>query len=62
VERLSVYDRWGGLVFLSREGGSGWDGRIRDQLAAEGVYMYVIEWLDAEGTTRVTYGELTLVR
>ncbi|RMF02798.1 MAG: gliding motility-associated C-terminal domain-containing protein [Bacteroidetes bacterium] len=62
VESIWIYDRWGAQVFLSEEGTIGWGGRINGKPAAEGVYVYIIEWSDTGGVTRVASGEVTLIR
>ncbi len=41
--QLSVYNRWGELVYSTRDVTSGWDGRYRGQKAELGTYMYVAE-------------------
>jgi gliding motility-associated-like protein len=37
---LRIFDRWGGLVFLSRTPGESWDGRVNGKPADSGVYFY----------------------
>lgn len=40
--RLEIYNRWGELIFLSRDVNVGWDGTIQNQPCPEGVYSYKI--------------------
>lgn len=57
---LLVYNRWGNLIFDSRELNKNcWDGKVwkSDQLASDGVYFYI---LDAFG--RTWHGTVSLVR
>lgn len=57
---LMVYNRWGNLVFDSRELKKAcWDGKVwkSNQIASDGVYFYI---LDAFGKT--WHGTVTLVR
>lgn len=42
--RLEIYDRWGGLVFVSDDPEAGWNGRIRGKETAPGVYFWRAEW------------------
>ncbi|MEN8224375.1 MAG: gliding motility-associated C-terminal domain-containing protein [Bacteroidota bacterium] len=42
--RLLIYDRWGKLVFESREIGTGWTGEINGQEAPFGVYAWRIDY------------------
>ncbi len=56
VQSLSVYDRWGGLVY---RGITGWDGGR----AGQGVYAYQLAYKDLLSLQSVTLsGEVTLVR
>jgi len=44
---MNIFNRWGDLVFYSNQPLLQWDGRINDgKKAAEGHYMYVIEYKD----------------
>lgn len=40
---MSIYDRWGELIFYSNELDTKWDGTYKNQPLADGVYVYVIE-------------------
>ena len=63
---LSVYDRWGSLVFASPDHQSGWDGTWNGEPAPEGVYVWMaqIEGYKRDGTTftEVQTGSVLLVR
>ncbi|MAC94104.1 MAG: hypothetical protein CMC96_01250 [Flavobacteriales bacterium] len=44
---MNIFNRWGDLVFYSNQPLLQWDGRVNDgKKAAEGHYMYVIEYKD----------------
>jgi len=67
VQRFSVFDRWGALVFEQRnfspnDPGNGWDGFVRNQAAHAGVYVWHIEWLRFDGETEQKSGESLLLR
>lgn len=60
--RLTVYSRWGHVVFSSTSISQGWDGTINGQPAIEGQYMYRIEVEDPDGNKTVRTGAVLLVR
>ncbi|MCK6692973.1 MAG: gliding motility-associated C-terminal domain-containing protein [Thermoanaerobaculia bacterium] len=66
VQRVSVFDRWGGQVFqrfniYTNNANDGWDGRINGKLAAPGVYTFVA-WIELEpGRTAMITGSITLI-
>ena len=67
ITRMSIFDRWGNLVFnnenfLSNESGQGWDGRIDSTTAEQGVYVYQIEYVDPVFGIQESIGSLTLIR
>jgi gliding motility-associated-like protein len=41
---FAVYDRWGKLIFETRDWDHGWDGRIRGEYAPNGAYVYVVKF------------------
>jgi gliding motility-associated-like protein len=60
--RLSIFDRWGNMVFRSENINDCWDGTFRGKECAIGVYIYLLEIDDPGcGLRRIT-GDVTLVR
>ncbi len=63
---MSVYDRWGNLMFLSTDIDEGWDGTARGQELQIGVYVWQMRFssLDERGvlTEQVQTGDVTLVK
>jgi gliding motility-associated-like protein len=57
---LIIYDRQGLRVFASKNSDNGWDGTINGIKAAEGVYMYFIEYKTFGGKRIRLNGNLTL--
>lgn len=58
--QLTIFDRWGSQVFLSRNPKYGWDGKV-DQLAAPlGVYVFELKYRDGEGLMQVVQDQLTI--
>jgi gliding motility-associated-like protein len=60
--RLTIYSRWGQVVFSSTSISQGWDGTINGQPAIEGQYMYRIEVEDPDGNKTVRTGAVLLLR
>lgn len=67
VQKLMVFDRWGGLVYQGKDltpnaASQGWNGRIRDnQPAAEGLYVYLAEVRMDDGKVRTLKGGVSLI-
>lgn len=73
IDRFSIFDRWGNLVFSQlnlslNDPGAGWNGRMGSTLAESGVYTWfaevtVIDNLTGEsGLKKTVKGDITLVR
>lgn len=60
---LYIYNRWGQLVFESRDLGIGWDGNYNGQLVQEGIYTWVIYYkLEDSDAKEVQTGNITLMK
>jgi gliding motility-associated-like protein len=60
---MDIFDRWGNLIFQSKDRNIGWDGYDRHgRLMPSGVYVYklVLRLSDGQRTTKV--GDVTLLR
>lgn len=57
-----IYNRYGQLVYETKQTGKGWDGRINGLLQASGAYVYQCQALDFEGNTVVAKGSFVLIR
>jgi len=67
VTKLSVYDRWGELVFQRQQfdpndESAGWDGTFRGKELMPSIYVYSLEVLLANGEKEILSGNVTLVR
>ena len=67
IDGMYIYDRWGNLVFsnkefLSNQRDSGWSGFINGSPAMQGVYVYLIEYGSATGSTIYISGTVTLIK
>lgn len=59
---LLILDRWGQVVFESRDPRKGWNGQINGKPAVVGVYAYRLRAFDETGRLYETSGTLTLVK
>ncbi len=61
LELFSVYNRWGQLVFSSRDG-KGWDGTVGGRAQGPGVYVWLVKAIDFNGKPHLQKGTVTLLR
>jgi len=59
---LQVFNRWGELVFETKDPSEGWDGTYKGNDAPTGVYLYNARIQYIDGTTKQTQGSVTLIR
>ncbi len=59
---LSVYDRWGTIIFNEANTALGWDGKYKGQTCPLGVYVYKVEVKAMSGVVKYKTGHVTLVR
>ena len=64
VERylFRVFNRWGTLVFESNSPLERWNGQINDQPAASDVYIWYLQYEDAQRVVIRAQGDVTLLR
>lgn len=64
--QLSIYNRWGELIFTSDQLEKGWDGTFKGVKSPEDIYVYMCEYqgIDEQKIKRKFYkqGRITLVR
>jgi gliding motility-associated-like protein len=60
--RLSIFNRWGELLFESNDPDIGWDGYYREKLCKQDVYVWKVEGKYINGLDFVKTGDLTLLR
>ncbi len=66
INNLSIYDRWGNLVFTNNNFGpnnpdQGWDGYFNNDKSEPGVYTYLLDYT-LNGNNKIKAGTLTLIR
>jgi len=62
---VSIFDRWGNLIFDSTDSLFAWDGRFHDDLMAPGVYLYLIIMdysINGRTFQNTLAGDVTIVR
>ncbi len=59
---IKVYNRWGLLVFESKEIGNWWTGKDRNKLFPDGIYYFTLKVTDYKGNISQRKGDITLVR
>nr|MCU0395304.1 gliding motility-associated C-terminal domain-containing protein [Chitinophagaceae bacterium] len=57
-----IFNRYGQVVFETRQIGKGWDGRINGLLQGSGAYVYMCQAIDFEGNVVTAKGSFVLVR
>ncbi len=59
---LSVYSRWGELLFDSKDVTIGWDGYYHGKLCMKDVYVWKMSYLTSDGQKVELKGDVTLLR
>jgi gliding motility-associated-like protein len=63
--KITIFSRWGEIIYYSEDPSGGWDGKYRGQDMPLGVYAYIIEYEGKDETTKGPYrkeGKIVLVR
>jgi gliding motility-associated-like protein len=59
--KLTIFDRWGSVVFKSTEEQIGWDGKENGRQCEQGVYIYQVEVVAMSGAKYKKTGHVTLL-
>jgi len=59
---MMIYNRWGELIYESRDINKGWDGTVDGEEAPLGSYVYTIRFVDAKGNEHRRKGTVTLIK
>jgi len=60
--RLMVFDRWGNLIFETKNPDEGWDGRYKGRMSQTGAYVWKIIFSDYYGVEYKKYGFVVLLK
>jgi gliding motility-associated-like protein len=59
---LTIFNRWGQVVFESEKSTEGWNGGVNGYYAPDGVYAYIVQYKDELGLDQSKSGSFTLLR
>ena len=59
---LRIYNRWGELMFESRDQTEHWNGTFREKPVQTGVYTFVMDYAEASGNAQTIGGNITVIR
>jgi len=60
---MKIYNRWGQLIFQSKDANDRWDGTYNGEPVQQGVYVYLIRFTNPKNTEWYNYsGEIHLLR
>jgi gliding motility-associated-like protein len=59
---MMVFDRWGNLIFESKDILKGWDGTYQNHLCQEDVYVWRMTYTDSHGKRMKLIGSVSLIR
>jgi gliding motility-associated-like protein len=59
---LRVYNRWGEIIWQTSNYDEGWDGTIKGEPAVNGVYFFVLDYMDINGVEYQKAGTFSLFR
>jgi len=62
LKSFRIYNRWGTLIYESSDIKSGWDGTFNSTAQPFGVYVWIIEAVNANGETYQQTGNVTMIR
>ncbi|PUZ26259.1 hypothetical protein DCC81_18720 [Chitinophaga parva] len=60
--RLTVYNRWGSMVFATSDPGMGWDGMDHGRKAEIGQYLWMVTYTNGKNQAMKQTGSLSLIR
>lgn len=62
LKRFAVYNRWGNLVFSTTREGEGWDGTNKGIALQTDVFVWMLEYINADNRAVIEKGTVTLIR
>jgi gliding motility-associated-like protein len=62
TEYFRVFDRYGAVIYQTREWMKGWDGTLKGKPAASGTYVWMIKGIDVNGSVVEMKGTVILLR
>lgn len=62
IASFKIFNRWGQVIYDNDNPTTGWDGKYKDSDQPVGVYVYIIEINDTDGSVKTLSGDVTLLR
>jgi len=59
---MSIYNRWGQLIFRTKDVSKGWDGTINGKLPGTETFVYTVSYINLEGKAKFISGTVSLIR
>ncbi|MFK8039570.1 MAG: LamG-like jellyroll fold domain-containing protein [Crocinitomicaceae bacterium] len=60
--QMTIFNKWGEVVFVSLNAALGWDGTYNGQSAKDDVYLWKVEFINTETSEKTTdYGSVTII-
>jgi gliding motility-associated-like protein len=59
---LTIWNRWGGLMYKSTDAFSGWNGQSNLGIAPDGTYFYVLDAVGSDSKAYQLKGSISLSR
>lgn len=60
--KMTIYDRWGQIVYITADLRRGWNGYCGNEECPDGVFIYLIEAYSLNGKKEILKGNITLLR
>lgn len=60
--KMQIFNRWGELLFSTKDNSRGWDGYYKGVICPPDVYVYKIEFKFLDGREVMKFGDITLIR
>ena len=59
---IKIFNRFGNIIYHSKDLLGGWDGTFEDRFVQEGVYSYIIVYRDRDGVEFTKYGTVAVMK
>ncbi|MFD1551522.1 hypothetical protein DNU06_03540 [Putridiphycobacter roseus] len=59
---MTIYNRWGEIVFKSYDTDGEWDGYYNGRLSQDGLYIWVIDYVDLNGKKEQLLGHVSILK
>lgn len=62
LQEFAVFNRWGIKVYATKNRGEGWDGKIKNKMQNDGIYVWIIQAINSNGKNITRKGTVALIR